>query len=131
MIAAALFALAGATTTPTPAAREPLAEGSWGGPHVTLTVTREGGQLDVDCAHGTLSQPIAPDADGRFEASGVYVRERPGPVRPADVAGEKARYVGRVMGDTMTLSIYPADSDREIERFTLDRGRLGRVVKCQ
>ena len=127
----ALLALA-LSGEPTPPAKVPLPEGAWGGVHVSLTVTAEGGQLEFDCAHGSLAERIAPDGSGRFDAAGVFVAERPGPVHQGDEAGgKKARYSGRVAGDSMTLSILVEGSDKELGPFTLERGRLPRLFKCQ
>ena len=131
MIGAAALLAAALAGTPTPSARAALPEGGWGGPDVSLTVTREGGVLDFACAHGSLAEPIVPDDAGRFETRGVYVAEGPGPVRQNDVAGKKARYVGRASGGSMTLSVFVSGSDTEIGPFTLERGRLPRVIKCQ
>lgn len=131
MIGAAALLAAALAGTPTPPARSALPDGGWGGPDVALTVTRDGGTLDFACAHGSLGEPIVPDEAGRFEARGVYVAERPGPVRPEDVEGKKARYVGRVSGKSMTLSVFVSGSDDEIGPFTLERGRLPRVIKCR
>ncbi len=127
---AALLALA-LSATPTPSSTGPLPEGAWGGAHAALTVTAKGGELEFDCAHGALDAPIAPDAAGRFEARGVYVPERAGPVRADDLVGKKARYVGRISGDTMTLSISVEGSDAEIGPYALERGKLPRIVKCR
>jgi hypothetical protein len=72
------------------------------------------------------------DADdhGRFDVTGTYVRERPGPVRPNDSKGERARYRGRIEGKTMTLSVELAGSDVIIGPYTLERDRLPRIRKC-
>ena len=126
---AVLLAL-GVSVTPTPVAKA-LPEGDWGGAHASLTVARDGGRLDFDCAHGTLKEAIAPGEDGRFDVPGVYVQERPGPVRPDDPAGAAARYFGSISGDTMTLSVRLSGTDVEVGPYTLTRGRLARVVKCQ
>ncbi|MGE5414919.1 MAG: hypothetical protein ACM3NW_12125 [Syntrophomonadaceae bacterium] len=127
---AALLALAFFGTA-TPSSARPLPEGTWGGAGVALTVTAKGGDLEFACAYGKLDEPIAPDAEGRFAARGVYVQERPGPVRPDDLAGKRARYVGRISGDSMTVSISVEGSDAEIGPYTLERGRLPRIVKCR
>jgi hypothetical protein len=31
-----------------------VAAGTWGGPHVVLEVSAEGGRVEYDCAHGAL-----------------------------------------------------------------------------
>src|SRR5687767_11222722 len=33
-------------------------EGVWGGLHVRLVVTSSGGEIEFDCAHGQLSEPL-------------------------------------------------------------------------
>jgi hypothetical protein len=131
MAFAALLALA-LSGAPTPASKPAAPEGAWGGVHVALTVTSHGGAIEFDCAHGSLAERIVPDGSGRFEVSGVFVAERPGPVRQGDdEAGKKARYSGRVDGDAMTLSVVVEGSDEKLGPFTLERGRLPRLFKCQ
>jgi hypothetical protein len=115
----------------TPAASSELGEASWGGQHVALEVTSEGARVDFDCAHGTIDGPIRLDDEGRFDARGVYVKETPGPVRPEGLSGEPARYVGQVVNGEMTLSVVLVKSGDPAGTFTLKRGRLPRVVKCQ
>ncbi len=129
---AALLVLAVAVaSTPDPSAPA-LAEGAWGGADVSLEVTPDGGRLEFDCAHGSLSRPVVPDADGRFDVPGVYTVEGPGPARPENEAGAPARYVGRISdGNTMTLSVRPNGSDAEIGPFTLTRGVRARITKCR
>jgi hypothetical protein len=127
---AALLALA-LSGAPTPPGERALPEGAWGGVHVVLTVTGRGGEIEFDCAHGSIAERIVPDGDGRFEASGVFVAERPGPVRQGDEAGKKARYSGRVEGGAMTLWVVVEGSDEKLGPFTLERGRRPRLFKCQ
>ena len=108
----------------------PALTGSWGGEHVGLVTTDRGARLDFDCANGSIDQPIVPDEQGRFDAAGTYVRERPGPVRPNSTTGEPARYRGRIEGNTMTLSVELAGSDVSVGTYTLERDRLPRIRKC-
>jgi len=107
-----------------------IADGTWGGDHVGATVSREGVHLEFDCAHGSIEGAVALDADGRFDASGVYVKEGPGPVRPETSAGRPARFTGRIDGDAMTLDVVLSGSDAKVGTFTLQKDRLPRIHKC-
>jgi len=42
--------------------------GAWGGDHVLLTVTDNGGRVELNCAHGTLDHPLRLDDAGRLRA---------------------------------------------------------------
>ena len=106
------------------------AAGNWGGEHVGLVTTDSGARLDFDCANGSIDQPITPDGQGRFDVTGTYVREGPGPVRPDQLRGQPARYRGRIEGNTMTLSVELAGTDVSIGTYTLVRDRLPRIRKC-
>lgn len=110
-------------------ARAPLM-GNWGGDHVGMQVTDRAASLDFDCARGSIDGPITPDDQGRFDVSGTYVQEGPGPVRPDQLRGKPARYYGKVEGKTMTLSVELSGTDVSIGTFTLVRDRLPRVRKC-
>ena len=104
--------------------------GQWGGPHVALTVTTTGGELEFDCARGEITQPIRPDPSGNFSAAGLYMPEHGGPVRPSDDhAGQPAVYQGRLSNDHLSLRIrVGADA---FGPFELQRGRIGEVTKCR
>ncbi|MGB9179784.1 MAG: hypothetical protein WCB68_11115 [Pyrinomonadaceae bacterium] len=108
-----------------------LSAGGWGGQHVGLEVTTDGATLDFDCAHGEINQAIVLDSDGRFNVQGTYTIEGPGPIRAGKNYSSSARYSGSVSGDTMTLSVAPANSTAENITFTLTRGKAGRVWKCK
>jgi hypothetical protein len=103
----------------------------WGGPHVRLTMKTGGAELEFDCAHGEITTPIEPDAEGRFDVPGTFVREG-GPTRTdRSRSGRPARYSGRIERDTMTLNVKLVDTDQSIETFTLTRGSEGRLWKCR
>lgn len=79
--------------------------GVWGGEHVRLTVRASGADIEFDCAHGRVEEPIILDDAKHFDARGVFVRERGGPVREGEVEDAKpARYQGTVKGDAATTS---------------------------
>jgi hypothetical protein len=113
-----------------PARERPLT-GSWGGQHIGLELTAQGGRIEYDCAHGTIDGPVVPDREGRFEALGTHTAEHGGPVREGEEEpGEPARYVGKVAGETMTLTVILSGSGDEAGTFTLTRGASPRLVKC-
>src|SRR4051794_5901396 len=57
-----------------------VATGNWGGQNVQMDVTENGARLRFSCAHGSIEQPIALDAEGRFSAKGTFVAEAMGPL---------------------------------------------------
>ena len=113
------------------AGAERVKTGQWGGRGVLLEVTRKGARLELDCAHGAVKGPLALGVDARFEAKGMFVRERPGPVRVGEeTEGEAARYVGVVQGERMTLEIVLTRTKETVGRFTLERDKPPRLRKC-
>ena len=105
-----------------------LTLGTWGGPHIEMTVGPEGATVEMDCAHGAVDGPIEVGKDGRFRASGTYAAEHGGPVREGEEQGRPAVYEGRVEGKTMTLVI--KIGEEEIGKYELAQGRSGRIRKC-
>ena len=104
--------------------------GSWGATGIHLEVTDSGGTLEYDCAHGTIFEPLVLDSDGRFDVKGRHFREHGGPVRENERnEGIAVRYVGRISGDTMTLTVRP-EAGEPIGNYTLTRGQTGRIRKC-
>lgn len=104
--------------------------GTWGGDHIAMEVTDEGAQLEFDCANGRITEKIAPDADGKFEAEGVYTRERPGPTRMGEDNEQPATYRGSIKDKTMTLTIELTRTHETVGTFTLTQGSTGRIRKC-
>ena len=106
--------------------------GTWGGEHIGLEVTAQGGRVEYDCAHGTIDQRIVPDARGRFDVRGTHVREHGGPVRKDEAVDiHPARFAGEIRGDTMTLNVTEIDTKEDVGTFTLVFGRRPRVMKCR
>jgi hypothetical protein len=116
---------------PAPRATKSLPTGVWGGDHVRLDATAAGARLAFDCANGTITQPIKLDAHNAFDAPGRYVQEHGGPVRMDDQPdGHSARYVGRVEGQKMMLTITLTDSQQPVGTFTLVRGETPKLFRC-
>lgn len=107
-----------------------VAEGKWGGPHMRLEVTADGAEFEFDCAHGRLTGPLML-SNGRFAATGSYMRER-GRVRVDESeGGERVYFKGQVEGSRMSVSFSFAEDGSEAETFTLTHGGEARLFKCK
>ncbi len=104
--------------------------GDWGGPHIALSLSGSGGQIDLDCAHGSFTGPLNVAADGTFKAQGSFTREHGGPVRRDSPSAESpATYSGKVIGGSMQLNIVAgADS---VGEFVLEPGQAAQLMKCR
>jgi hypothetical protein len=114
-----------------PTAPPSVIVGEWGGDHAGLIATADSGTLEYDCAAGRITEPLRPEADGTFAATGTHTPGRGGPVRLDDPPRRRpARYTGRVRGDQLTLTVIMTDSAQMVGTFELVRGRSARVFKC-
>ena len=105
--------------------------GKWGGEHIGMVVSDSSATLEYDCAHGTIDEPIIPDAEGKFEVSGVHVFEHGGPIRIDEIPDEHpALYKGHIAGKEMTLILVITDTDTVIDTFSLTRGIDPLIYKC-
>jgi hypothetical protein len=106
-----------------------VAHGTWGGDHVRLTVTAEGGQLEFDCAHGAMTAPLMVEADDHFSVPGYFVREHGGPVRDGEAEERRPTvYAGEVDAPTLTFT-FGVDGETA-GPFTVAFGRPARLTKC-
>ena len=115
---------------PTSEGASSVATGTWGGADIRLDVTDRGAQADFSCAQGSIDEPMTLDSDGRFDARGSYAPEGPGPQREDQSGGRPARYVGRVQGSTMTVTISLIESGEKVGPFTLTHGKTIKITKC-
>jgi hypothetical protein len=113
------------------AARRQVAPGLWGGEHVRMIVNPTGALVEYDCASGRIDKPIVLDARGGFDAPGSYLPEHGGPIRETDAVPDRVRYVGRVSGKTMRLTVRRERSKQVIAVFTLTRGDDVLLTKCR
>jgi hypothetical protein len=106
-----------------------LATGVWGGQGIALQVSAKGADVEFDCAHGQIPQPIKLDKHGDFEVTGTFTAEHGGPVRRGEtLQPAPARYSGHVDGDTMSLT---ATLDkRQVGSYKLTRGSQGHITRC-
>ena len=106
--------------------------GVWGAAHARLHVTDGGGEIEYDCAHGTLTEPLELDGQGHFSVSGTHVHKGPGPIRVGFMpAPQRAIFSGSVVGQTMTLTVTLPDEQANVGKFTLLQGSEGRLWKCK
>src|ERR1700687_5692174 len=58
-----------------------LAQGTWGGAHISLNVGEASATIQDDCAHGQINGPLVTDRRGRFNLKGTFSPEHGGPAR--------------------------------------------------
>jgi len=103
--------------------------GEWGGKGVRLSVEEQGATIEFNCAHGRLGEPLALDANGRFDVEGNLVAEG-GPDRIDDAGDARpARYRGDVEAERMRLEV-TLEGGRSFGGFRLVKGIRAKLVKC-
>ena len=106
--------------------------GTWGGEHAVLEVSKSGGAIQFDCAHGAMTGEITLDAGGRFRLSGEFVREHGGPIRRGEAENrESVVYSGEVRGGKMSLTVELPNGGAPIGPYELELGNPGHVVRCR
>ena len=109
-----------------------IPDGTWGGPHIRISVEGKLAAVEYDCAHGTIEGPLNTDGEGRFRLSGSHIRERGGPVRLGKAPdSHPAKYTGWTDGKKMTLAVTLENTNEELGTFELTRGQEGRLWKCK
>ena len=105
-----------------------IADGSWGGPHLNLTVTHAGFSLEFDCAAGSAKGSTVIDRKGRFNLYGTYVSQPGSPSVPRET--HPAEYSGSVKGRLMTLDVKLTDTRQSMGTYQLVLGQRQRLNKC-
>ena len=96
-----------------------------------MHVTSAGARLEYDCAEGVIEEPLRPDAEGRFTATGLHTPGHGGPIRAGEILPAfRARYDGHVEGEQMSLLVTVTDTGVKLGSFELRRGRSGLLVRC-
>lgn len=104
--------------------------GEWGGTHVGLSLTPNGGTLEYDCASGTLAGPLVPRRDGTFDAQGIHTPGWGGPEIEGQVLPSyRVSYSGSVRGDVMNLR-GRLENGVSLGPFVLRRGREPIIFRC-
>jgi hypothetical protein len=125
-----LFLLACASNPGGASRLDQVPRGDWGGAHVRLTVTDAGAQVEFDCAHGSLDEPLVLDASDRFDVKGTLVGEA-GPIRKDDTQNaQPARYRGETDGQNMSLEV-TLEGGASGGTFSLAKGGRASLVKCR
>ena len=120
------------TRSSTEAKLDEIPLGNWGGEHISLQLTAQGGTVEFDCAHGTIARKLVLDRSGRFDVPGTYVEEHGGPVRANEQAKEfPVRYTGSVKDGKLKLTITRSDTKKNLGTFTLAHGQEAFLVKCR
>ena len=120
-----------ARSAPSPNPRA-LANGGWGGPNIALIVNETRAEINYACAHGSITERIVPDGEGKFVVKGFHVAERGGPIRhDEDQSGQAALYEGTIDGETMTLTVSLTGNKEKVGTFTLTRGKVGALRRCR
>ena len=114
----ALLAIFGcATSTSTPIAE---VAGTWGGDNAGLIVDQTDVHVHIGCTLGDAVGPIKPGPDGRFAATGTYNVDAY-PVNRGIT--HPATFTGRIVGETMTLTVSLNDTARVLGPVTLVYGK--------
>lgn len=112
-----------------PSASHPVV-GEWGGTHVGLSLTPNGGTLEYDCATGTIIGPLTLHPDGTFDAEGIHTPGWGGPEIEGQVLPTyRARYSGSVRGGVMSLQ-GRLENGVSLGPFTLRRGSEPIIFRC-
>src|ERR1044072_1457608 len=83
-----------------------IAQGVWGGEHISMKVGAKSATIEYDCATGVIDGPLILDGNGQFNLRGTHKMERGGPVRLNDEPKPiPATYTGSISGNTMTLTL--------------------------
>lgn len=101
--------------------------GTWGGDNAGLIASDTSAHIHIGCTLGEASEPIRPDANGRFEAPGTYNVD----AYPIDRGiRHPARFIGRIIGNTMTLTVSLTDTARTLGPVTLVYGKEPKMGPC-
>ena len=118
----ALLACSAATSTPITDVT-----GTWGGENAGMIVTGPDIHVHIGCTLGDAKGPIHPDADGRFEFDGTYNVD----AYPVDRGiTHPARFSGRIIGRTMTLTVTLTDTARVLGPVDLVYGKEPKMGPC-
>ena len=111
---------------------EIVAPGVWGNDQLVLTATASGATIESGCDSGRIEGPVATDQSGGFSLPGTYAFGRGGPSQAGDppLKAHSARYVGRITGQTMELTISLPELPRTLGPFQLSFGRKNLLDRC-
>ena len=103
--------------------------GQWGGTGIRLVLEGGLGNVEYDCASGTIDQAI-PSADGPFSVEGTYRTGQAGPVRVGQIfMAQRATYSGTNAKGEMTLNVKLEDGEM-LGPFNLKQGAPPQINRC-
>lgn len=101
--------------------------GTWGGENAGMIVSGKDVHVHIGCTLGNAVGPIQADANGRFEVSGTYNVD----AYPVDRGiMHPATFTGRIIGETMTLTVTLTDTGRALGPVTLTYGKEPKMGPC-
>jgi hypothetical protein len=126
LLSAPLLLLAGCATT----VDKPLyLTGAWGGPNAGIAFNVLG-NVQFDCASGSIDVPVYPAKDGSFQVKGTYREGTPGPVRVGQIfRSQSATYSGTALEGAMTLNVELEDGTA-LGPYNLMLGAPAQLNRC-
>jgi hypothetical protein len=118
----ALLACSAATSTPITDV-----VGTWGGDNAGMIVSGNDVHVHIGCTLGNAVGPIHPDQNGRFAFDGTYNVD----AYPVDRGiTHPARFSGRIIGRTLTLTVSLTDTTRVLGPVALVYGKEPKMETC-
>jgi hypothetical protein len=126
-LAATILLVAGCATLEQ---KPPYLTGSWGGPSIAVTFRGAFGDVQFDCAMGSIDGLVMAAQGGAFTVKGNYRAGATGPIRVGQrFVVQPATYSGDVVKDVMTLNV-ELDDGTLIGPFTLTQGASPQITRC-
>jgi len=101
--------------------------GMWGGENAALIADDTSAHVHIGCTYGNIHNRIMLDAGGRFDMAG----EQNITAHPVDLGIlHPARFSGRVIGSTMTLTVTLTDTTVTLGPVLLWYGKEPRMGPC-
>ncbi|MDZ4676822.1 MAG: hypothetical protein SGI74_04860 [Oligoflexia bacterium] len=121
--------------TPTPAAPQvgtnAVASGRWGGEHVELNITENGGAIKLDCGVGVVEQKILTNSHNQFEVKGYLILTN-GPVTSTGLPIRlPTNFQGVIQNNRMSLNVsYLTINQTVTNSYQLSLGAQGQFSRC-
>jgi hypothetical protein len=110
--------------------KPPYLVGSWGGPHIAVMFQGAIGDVQFDCATGSIDGLVMAAQGGAFAVKGIYRAGASGPIRVGQrFIVQPATYSGEVAKDIMTLNVELEDGTI-VGPFTLTQGAAPQLTRC-
>lgn len=124
---AALVLLGPCPGRPTGLDEDGLVQGTWGGENAALIADDTSAHVHIGCTYGRVHQPIKPDPAGYFDVPGEHNIT----AHPVDLGVlHPARFSGRVIGTSMTLTVTLTDTAVTLGPVQLRHGKEPRMGPC-